>query len=47
MGLEHQKFQVAEGFFSNTGMDNPREAIEHIGSNYFSREVSAALCEAC
>ena len=47
VGLDHQKFQVAEGFFRNTGMDHPREANKHIGSNCFSREVSAALCEAC
>ena len=33
------------GFLKNTGMGLPREAIEPLESNCFSREVRTALCE--
>ena len=38
------KSQVATGF-RNSGMEPPREAIEPLGSNCFSKIVCTPLCE--
>ena len=40
------KSRVAIGFLRNSGTNPSREAIRPDGSNFFSREVRAALCNA-